>query len=229
MQYKGGKNASGVYQRIINQIPPHDTYIEPFLGSGAIMRLKKPASCSIGIDVDMDIIKQWEDLGYGAIVTYGEAISFLKNWKPSNKADRVFIYLDPPYLMSTRSYQEKLYRHEFSTVEEHTELLELMLSLPYMMAISGYRSKLYDQMLRKWRRVDYQVMTRGHTKAVESLWMNYPEPWELHDYSYLGSNYRERERIAKRKRRWSKNLATMTALERYAMLDALERFRKAST
>lgn len=34
MTYKGGKAGAGVYQQIINQIPPHDVYIEPFLGGG---------------------------------------------------------------------------------------------------------------------------------------------------------------------------------------------------
>lgn len=33
--YLGGKNGSGVYQAIINLLPPHDTYIEGFLGTGA--------------------------------------------------------------------------------------------------------------------------------------------------------------------------------------------------
>jgi hypothetical protein len=43
MVYAGGKNGAGVYQTIINLMPPHDVYIEPFLGGGAIMRQKRPA------------------------------------------------------------------------------------------------------------------------------------------------------------------------------------------
>ncbi|MCG9790671.1 hypothetical protein L1D61_26435 [Vibrio mediterranei] len=38
MSYLGAKSGSGVYQTIINLMPPHDTYIEAFLGTGAIMR-----------------------------------------------------------------------------------------------------------------------------------------------------------------------------------------------
>jgi hypothetical protein len=34
MTYPGGKGGAGVYQMIINQIPPHRVYIEPFLGGG---------------------------------------------------------------------------------------------------------------------------------------------------------------------------------------------------
>ena len=29
--YLGSNNGSGVYQRIVQLIPPHDTFIEPFL------------------------------------------------------------------------------------------------------------------------------------------------------------------------------------------------------
>lgn len=52
MTYPGGKNGSGVYQTIINLIPPHRTYVEAFLGAGAIMRRKRPGDISIGIDAD---------------------------------------------------------------------------------------------------------------------------------------------------------------------------------
>jgi site-specific DNA-adenine methylase len=34
MRYPGGKGGAGVYQTIINNIPPHDTYIETHLGGG---------------------------------------------------------------------------------------------------------------------------------------------------------------------------------------------------
>jgi hypothetical protein len=44
MTYPGGKNGTGTFQKIINQMPPHDVYIEAFLGSGAVMRLKRPAT-----------------------------------------------------------------------------------------------------------------------------------------------------------------------------------------
>jgi hypothetical protein len=52
--------------------------------------------------------------------------------------------------------------------------------------------------------------------------MNYPEPFELHDYSYLGDNFRERERIKRKKARWTERLKSMPALERFAILSVLQ-------
>ena len=39
MNFAGGKG--GTYQKNINLMPPHDVYIESYLGGGAIMRYKK--------------------------------------------------------------------------------------------------------------------------------------------------------------------------------------------
>ena len=51
MAYPGAKNGAGVFQTIINQIPPHEVYIEPYLGGGAIMRAKLAAPiANIGVD-----------------------------------------------------------------------------------------------------------------------------------------------------------------------------------
>ena len=48
MRYPGGKGGAGVYQTIINNIPPHDTYIETHLGGGNILERKRPAARSVG-------------------------------------------------------------------------------------------------------------------------------------------------------------------------------------
>ena len=48
--YLGAKGGSGVYQTIINLMPPHKVYVEAFLGTGTIMKKKAPAEFNIGID-----------------------------------------------------------------------------------------------------------------------------------------------------------------------------------
>jgi hypothetical protein len=59
MGYPGGKSGPGVYHRLINLMPPHYTYVEPFLGGGAVMRLKRPAPYNIGVDLDAAVIREW--------------------------------------------------------------------------------------------------------------------------------------------------------------------------
>jgi len=54
--YPGGKGSH--YQKIINLIPPHSVYIETHLGSGAIMRHKRPAALSIGLDVNYGVLHE---------------------------------------------------------------------------------------------------------------------------------------------------------------------------
>ncbi len=48
----GTKGGSGVWQRIISEMPEHDVYIEAFWGRGTIARKKRPARYTIGIDMD---------------------------------------------------------------------------------------------------------------------------------------------------------------------------------
>lgn len=57
--WPGGKDGAGVAQRLINQIPPHDVFVSAFLGDCAVMRRLKPASLSIGIDLDRENIDRW--------------------------------------------------------------------------------------------------------------------------------------------------------------------------
>lgn len=235
MAYPGGKAGSGVYQAIINQLPPHQVYIEPFLGGGAVMRFKRPAPmASIGIDVDAGALQNFQKAHAATIPNLElHSCSALKWLTPGHNSlyctqPKTLIYLDPPYLMSTRSTQRPVYKFEFSTEIEHDWLLSLITGMSCMVAISGYWSELYAGRLKGWRSIQYPAMTRGGTIATEWLWMNYPEPLELHDYRYLGTNFRERERINRKKRRWSQRLKTMDPLERLAILSAIDELRSGS-
>lgn len=227
MTYPGGKAGAGVYQQIINQIPPHRIYIEPFLGAGAVWLHKKPSICSIGIDSETAVIEDWNKLGMnippGGIVKCDDAISFLQsyNWQGGE-----FVYCDPPYLFSTRSCKRPIYAHEFGTEEQHERLLKTLLAIPQNIpvAISGYQSSFYSAMLATWRTISYQTRTRGGSLVREWLWMNYPTPIELHDYRYLGSNFRQRERIKRIKNRWVARLERMDNLERYAVLASIAEY-----
>jgi hypothetical protein len=225
MTYPGGKNGSGTYQKLINLMPPHREYIEPFLGSGAIMRLKRPATSSIGIDSDEHVMKNFRATVPGLTLLNVDALRWLSN---ADVSSDTLIYLDPPYLMSTRSSKRALYRHEFID-EQHAELLSMIKRLPCMVIISGYWSRMYAAALRGWRTVTFQARTRGGKMATEWVWLNFAEPLELHDYRYLGTNYRERERIKRKQLRWRNRLQHMDYRERYALLSCVEDLRSPAT
>ena len=76
MPYPGGKGGAGVYQTIINQMPPHAVYIEPFLGGGSVMAAKRPAGLNIGVDLDAEVIAQ----ARARIVGNGEVRSALAGY-----------------------------------------------------------------------------------------------------------------------------------------------------
>ena len=271
MTYPGGKQAAGTYQTIINLMPPHDVYIEPFLGSGAVMRMKRPAAINIGVDLDRKALDAFLELAppemamqafiagtderdpsllsqvaagvhrhhgryppthtvrnddealsagngdtAGTTIICGDAFEFLTTYPFTG---RELVYCDPPYPHETRS-RDNYYRYEMGT-DNHTRLLIILKSLPCMVMISSYESRLYAHMLKSWKSTSFQAMTRGGRMATECLWYNYPEPIELHDWRYLGGDFRERERIKRKKQRWVNRLQAMPTLERRALLAAL--------
>jgi site-specific DNA-adenine methylase len=216
MIYPGGKG--GVYQKLINIIPPHEIYIETHLGGGAVMRNKKPAKMNIGIDIDSNAIKMWSSITTpkNLELICGDAIEYLKEYRFTGKE---FVYCDPPYLRDTRKKYYPLYKYEY-TVEQHMELLKIIKCLPCMVMISGYKSSLYTESLKKWYHHSFQAKTH-HGTAIEWIWMNYPPPDELHDYRYLGDNFRERELIKRKTKGWLMRLEKMPVLERQAILSAI--------
>src|SRR6266581_4409135 len=60
--FPGGKNGAGVFQKIINAMPPHACFIEAFAGSGAVLRRKRPAASTIAIDRDARALAQLASL-----------------------------------------------------------------------------------------------------------------------------------------------------------------------
>lgn len=135
-------------------------------------------------------------------------------WQPDD-----VIYCDPPYLWETRS-KKRLYENEL-TDEQHQKLLDVVVDLPCRVLLSGYPSPLYADRLADWRCIEYDAMTRGGVTRRECLWCNFPEPEELHDYRWIGRDFRDRERIQRRWMNWLGQLLDMPPVERNAMLAVL--------
>lgn len=229
--YPGGKAGAGVVQQIINQMPPHERYIEAFAGGAAVLRAKQPAAlANIAMDADGDVISGIRaDAAVMAMpdvrVFQADAIEFLRDAVAMDAfGPDTLIYLDPPYLMSTRRAQRQIYRCELSD-DQHGELLRVIVGLGCMVMISGYYSEMYATALRGWRHISFWTTTRGGTMAEEFVWMNFAEPLELHDYRFLGANFRERQDIKRKRERWVRRLREMSSVERFAMMNALETLR----
>ncbi len=216
MKFPGGKG--GTYQRYINLMPPHDVYIESHLGGGAIMRYKRRAKYNIGVEIDPEVIERWTSNNQADFeLIHGNAISFFKDY-PFTGTE--LVYCDPPYLRETRKKYYPLYKYEYS-LAQHVELLEVLKSLPCMVMISGYKSSLYMSSLKSWHTHSFHAATQNGI-ATEWIWMNYSQPAQLHDYRYLGDNFREREKIKLKLRRWSARFRSMPLLERQAVLSTLQ-------
>lgn len=215
MQYTGGKNYNGVYQTIINLIPPHQTYIETHLGSGAILRLKKMAKTNIGIDICANATRIFPEQDSTRII-HQDAHEFLHAY--AFKGDE-FIYVDPPYLLSSRK-SKSLYQFEYSQ-QQHEELLALLIMLPCKVMISAYWSPMYAEKLSDWAYQTYTTRDRSGEQVTEYLWMNYPKPQVLHDYQYLGENFRERERIKRKHQRLKDKILNLPVYEKNFLINEL--------
>lgn len=217
MTYLGGKEAEGVSQAIVNQQPPHLTYIEPFAGHAAVFRAKRSALNSVLIDRDPDCTAWLGQHTNGNIeLLTADALQ----WLPAQTfTPQTLIYCDPPYLIRSRSTQRPRYRFDLSE-EDHEKLLQILTCLPCMVQISCYEDRLYSSYLRNWRHLTFQAMTRRGL-ATEHLFMSYPEPEALHTYTLIGRDYRERERIKRKVTRWTHRLASLPPLEKLALMSAM--------
>lgn len=249
MSYPGGKEGEGVLQRLLNAMPRHRVYVELFAGGGAVLRHKEPAEVDIAVEYDEPTLAalraRLEPERRAQIVWIrADALKWLRkpwtyrirsegdrtlydgrDFQPIDLGPDVLLYADPPYPLGTRRTDRVRYPREL-TDDEHVELLELLTQVKANVMLSGYRCPLYDAWLAEWRRIDYQAMTRGGTLADESLWLNFSPPAELHGYARVGDDYRDRERIKRKRRRWLSNFAALPDHEREAIWSDLSTFQQ---
>lgn len=88
---------------------------------------------------------------------------------------RVLLYVDPPYLGSTRSFAN--YRHEMRGEEQHRELAAALADCKATVVLSGYDSPLYAELYDGWDRHTRQATAdnaSGDRARTEVLWANRP-------------------------------------------------------
>ena len=223
--YPGHKNIFGLYHKIINQIPKHKFYYELFAGSAAIakqLKLKNSNAKFFLNDIDKSVtdklccsFRKEEILNQDTIRII---IALIKGEADTDN----FIFLDPPYLHSTRS-NPKLYKYEM-TDNDHKLLLKTILELKCNVMIIHPVCELYDTWLKDWRKVLIKVRYSNKT-SLECLYMNYKLPGTLQTDSYLGKDCWDRQRIKRKAIALINKLSSLPELERnYVIQRVQEKF-----
>ena len=215
MKFPGGKGKC--YQQIINLLPPHSTYIEAYLGGGAVLRHKKPALETIGVDRDPVVIRTWRR-HFPLLASYieADAIDFFTSRRFTGEE---VLYCDPPYLPSTRR-RARVYRYDY-TERDHAALLETLRKLSCRVVVSGYPSELYDEWLCGWETQTFAAKAHDGLRE-EKLWFNFENPTKLHDATHLGTNFRERQTIKRRLQRLRRRISTLSSQEKHLVLEWLD-------
>lgn len=217
--YNGGKAGNGTYQAIINHIPKCDVFIDAMVGNGGIFfNLNLPALTIIN-DIDRSVIDKYNDASAtpGIIVENDHYTGIIAKYDPWHR--KVFFYFDPPYLTETRKSAKRLYKFEWNE-DEHRKFLSMAATVKNDVMISHYPCKLYDQYLKAWNQFDFQSMTRNGL-ATERIYMNYSKPHILQDYRYLGTDFRDRQRIKRKINRFINKLENLPVSERTGILSAV--------
>ncbi|MDG4811895.1 DNA adenine methylase [Hydrogenovibrio sp. 3SP14C1] len=90
--------------------------------------------------------------------------------------EQTLFYLDPPYVLDTRTARAYGYYREEMTDDQHDQLIDLILQLKGFVIISGYDHEIYDRLLNngwKKRQKSSRISSnRGTETRIECLWMN---------------------------------------------------------
>ena len=91
----GGK--SKIARKLVKRFPPHETYIEPFVGGGSVFLAKPPVKKEVLNDIDKDIYQLWKGMQTSAtrlstldFTPTRETFDKLKASKPRGKVQRMF-------------------------------------------------------------------------------------------------------------------------------------------
>lgn len=216
ISYPGSKNQAGVWTWIIHHLPAHAFYVEPFVGSGAVLRRKPPALQSIVCDTCPEVLAWWERLAWPGVAGLRQCGIRWLELHAANLGPDWLLYLDPPYPLSTRT-KKRIYKQELSD-GDHDRILAAIAGTPARVIISSYDSPAYSSALASWYRSEQLTNTRGGLRT-EVIWCNF-DPYAVaraHPSVLPGRDWRERERIKRKVGRWKANLAAMAPFEREAI------------
>ncbi len=98
------------------------------------------------------------------------ALEIIKNYESIDS----LIYVDPPYVLSTRNNKLGGYSHELTT-KDHEALLDVLIKSPAKVIVSGYKTDIYCDKLADWKIVNFNALAqsnKGSIHKTEYLWIN---------------------------------------------------------
>lgn len=104
----------------------------------------------------------------GVVVTCRDAVEVMA----AHDGPETLHYVDPPYVLSTRTDEGADYAHEM-TDAQHADLVAFLRTVRGKVILSGYPSPIYDDGLASWRRVERRALADGARARTEVLWMNF--------------------------------------------------------
>ncbi len=101
-----------------------------------------------------------------------EQIPALELIRKSDSINTLF-YVDPPYVLRSRSYSNGSYSHELSD-KDHIELSETLRELSGYVLLSAYDDPLYEELYRShgWISISKEARANSGRIAREILWLN---------------------------------------------------------
>ncbi len=85
---------------------------------------------------------------------------------------RALLYLDPPYVLSSRASKlGRVYAHEMEDAD-HLMLLSRLQSIKGMAVLSGYDHPIYNVALTEWDRHETSARAQTNAPRTEVLWLN---------------------------------------------------------
>jgi len=109
----------------------------------------------------------------GVVIEHRPALDVIRQ----HDAPDTLYYVDPPYVLGTRSSKvcrgrvAHGYAHEM-TDGDHADLLALLLRVQGMVLLSGYSSEIYETRLRGWHRIERHARDTRAQVRREVLWIN---------------------------------------------------------
>lgn len=117
----------------------------------------------------IDLLPEIHDRLSSVCICKKDIFELLEKFNTSN----VFMYLDPPYVPSTR-VALNCYEHEMTT-DEHVKFAKILANTDAKILLSGYDNEIYRDILEpKFKRRE-TVSPLAKSGKVEVLWWNYEE------------------------------------------------------